>query len=87
MTISIIKITFFLKNKFILADANWAGAVFYTFDFGTEDGKMIPLDIKGRVVLQEIYYDEKSNRIHSVSSVKEIAYSNTKKENMSKMLF
>jgi hypothetical protein len=54
-----------LKNKVILADANWAGAAFYTFDFGTEEGKMIPLDVKGRV-LQEINYDEKSNRIHSV---------------------
>jgi hypothetical protein len=75
-----------LKNKVILADANWAGAAFYTFDFGTEEGKMIPLDVKGRV-LQEINYDEKSNRIHSVWSAKKIACSNTKKENMSNILF
>jgi hypothetical protein len=48
----------FLKNKVMLAGANKAGAAFYTFDFGTEEGKMIPLDVKGRV-LQEINYDEK----------------------------
>jgi hypothetical protein len=47
----------FLKNKVMLAGANKAGAAFYTFDFGTEEGKMIPLDVKGRV-LQEINYDE-----------------------------
>jgi hypothetical protein len=47
----------FLKNKVMLAGANKTGAAFYTFDFGTEEGKMIPLDVKGRV-LQEINYDE-----------------------------
>ena len=70
----------FLKNKVMLAGATKEGAAFYAYDFQTEEGKMIPLDIKGKVALQEMNYDEKSSKIHSIWSVKEIAYSNTKKK-------
>lgn len=70
----------FFKNKVMLAGANRAGAAFYTFDFDTEEGKMIPLDIKGKVRLQEMNYDQASGKIYSIWSVKEIAYANAKKK-------
>ncbi|WP_255075560.1 hypothetical protein [Lacihabitans sp. CCS-44] len=70
----------FLKNKVILAGATKESAAFYTYDFETEVGKMTLLNIKGKVVLQEMNYDEKSKKIHSIWSVKEIAYTNAKKK-------
>ncbi len=70
----------FLKNKVILAGATKEGAAFYTYDFEKEEGKMTLLDIKGKVALQEMSYDEKAGKIHSIWSVKETAYSNTKKK-------
>ncbi len=70
----------FLKNKVMLAGATKEGAAFYTFDFETEEGKMIRLDIKGKVALQEMNYDEKTGKIHSIWSVKEIGYANAKKK-------
>jgi hypothetical protein len=70
----------FLKNKVMLAGANKEGAGFYTYDFLSEEGKMIPLEIKGKVALQEMNYEEKTGKIHSIWSVKEMAYSNAKKK-------
>jgi hypothetical protein len=70
----------FLKNKVMLAGATKEGAAFYTFDFESEEGKMIQLDIKGKVASQEMSYDEKTGKIHSIWSVKEIGYVNAKKK-------
>ncbi len=70
----------FLKNKVMLAGATKAGAAFYIYDFLSEEGKMIPLEIKGKVALQEMNYEEKSGKIHSIWSVKELSYSNAKKK-------
>lgn len=70
----------FLKNKVMLAGTTKEGAAFYTYDFLSEEGKMISLDIKGKVALQEMNYEEKSGKIHSIWSVKEMSYSNAKKK-------
>ncbi len=69
----------FLKNKVMLGGATKKGAAFYVYDFISEEGKMIPLDIKGKVNLQEMNFEEKSGKIHTIWSVKEMAYTNPKR--------
>lgn len=70
----------FLKNKVMLGGATKEGAAFYVYDFVSEEGKMIPLDIKGKVTLQEMNFEEKSGKIHSIWAVKEMAFTNSKRK-------
>ncbi|MCP9768717.1 hypothetical protein EGI22_12395 [Lacihabitans sp. LS3-19] len=70
----------FLKNKILMAGATTKGAGFYSFDFESEEGKVIEIDIRGKVVLQDLKFVEKSNLIKTIWSVKELAYSNPKRK-------
>jgi hypothetical protein len=70
----------FLKSKILMAGATKDGAGFYEYDFNTETAKMIPLDIKGKVQVQEMNFDEYTGKIHSIWSVKEMAFSNPKRK-------
>lgn len=67
-------------NRILLAGMNEKSGAFYDFDFKTNEGQFISAELNGKVQLQHIKYNLKSNLIETLWGVKELGYTNEKKK-------
>lgn len=69
-----------IKKRILVAGMNEKGGVFYDFDFKTNEGQFISAELTGKVKLQQIQYNQKTNLIETLWSIKEPGYTNEKKK-------
>jgi hypothetical protein len=70
----------FFKKRILMAGANQKGGAFFEYNFETDEGKLIEIDLPGQVKVQEFKYNALDNRIESLWAIKTIGYSNEKKK-------
>lgn len=68
------------KNRILVAGINEKGGAFYDFDFKTNEGQFLSAELTGKVELQHIKYNQKTNFIETLWAIKEPGYTNEKKK-------
>ncbi|MDZ7935747.1 MAG: hypothetical protein U5M51_12465 [Emticicia sp.] len=69
-----------IKNRILVAGMNEKGGAFYNFDFKTNEGQFLSAELNGKVQLQHIKYNQKTNLIETLWAIKEAGYTNEKKK-------
>lgn len=68
------------KSRILVAGMNENGGAFYDFDFKTNEGQFLSAELNGKVQLQQIKYNQKTNLIETLWAIKEPGYTNEKKK-------